>query len=103
LAVNQELVQLQTFLDGVLDCLYPGGRLAIVSFHSLEDRLVKQTFARWARACQCPPDLPTCCCSGKALVISVVRKPIVPTPEEVRLNPRARSARLRVAEKVVGP
>lgn len=100
LAVNRELEQLQAFLDGVLDCLHPGGRLAVISFHSLEDRLVKQTFARWARACHCPPDWPACRCDGQALVRPVVRKPIVPPPEEVRLNPRARSARLRVVEKV---
>jgi len=101
--VNRELEELQAFLDGVLDCLHPGGRLAIISFHSLEDRLVKQTFARWARACHCPPRWPACLCAGKALVRPVVRKPIVPTPEEVRLNPRARSARLRVVEKLERP
>jgi len=103
LAVNRELEELQAFLDGVLDCLHPGGRLAIISFHSLEDRLVKQTFARWARTCQCPPRWPICRCGGKALVRRVVRKPIVPTPEEVHLNPRARSARLRVVEKLERP
>jgi len=103
LAVNQELEQLQAFLDGVIDCLHPGGRLAVISFHSLEDRLVKQAFARWARACHCPPGWPACRCGGRALVRRVVRKPIVPTPEEVRLNPRARSARLRVVEKVERP
>jgi 16S rRNA (cytosine1402-N4)-methyltransferase len=103
LAVNRELEQLQTFLDVVLECLYPGGRLAVISFHSLEDRLVKQTFARWARACHCPPGWPTCRCDGEAVARRVVKKPIVPTPEEVRLNPRARSARLRVVEKVGRP
>jgi 16S rRNA (cytosine1402-N4)-methyltransferase len=103
LAVNRELEQLQAFLDGVLDCLHPGGRLAIIAFHSLEDRLVKHTFARWARACHCPPDWPVCRCDGKALVKPVVRKPIVPTPEEVRLNPRARSASLRVVAKMERP
>jgi len=103
LAVNRELEQLQAFLDGALDCLQPGGRLAVISFHSLEDRLVKQTFARWARACHCPPAWPACRCDGQALVRHVARKPIVPTTEEVRLNPRARSARLRVVEKVERP
>jgi len=103
LAVNRELEQLQTFLDSALHCLQPGGRLAIISFHSLEDRLVKQTFARWARTCQCPPHQPACRCGGKALVRPVVRKPILPTSEEVGLNPRARSARLRVVEKVRRP
>jgi 16S rRNA (cytosine1402-N4)-methyltransferase len=103
LAVNRELEQLRAFLDGVLDCLYPGGRLAVISFHSLEDRLVKQSFAGWARTCHCPPHWPACRCGGKALVRLVARKPIVPTPEEVRFNPRARSARLRVAEKVERP
>jgi 16S rRNA (cytosine1402-N4)-methyltransferase len=103
LAVNRELEQLQTFLDSALDCLHPGGRLAIISFHSLEDRLVKHAFARWARACQCQPHEPVCRCGGKALVRLVVRKPILPTPEEVGLNPRARSAHLRVVEKVGRP
>lgn len=103
LAVNRELEELQTFLDSALDCLHPGGRLAIISFHSLEDRLVKQAFARWARTCQCPPQRPVCRCGGKALVRLVVRKPILPTPEEVGLNPRARSAHLRVVEKVGRP
>jgi 16S rRNA (cytosine1402-N4)-methyltransferase len=101
--VNRELEQLQIFLDGALDCLHPGGRLAIISFHSLEDRLVKHAFARWARTCQCPPQQPVCRCGGKALVRLVVRKPILPGPEEVGLNPRARSAHLRVVEKVGRP
>jgi 16S rRNA (cytosine1402-N4)-methyltransferase len=103
LAVNRELEQLQTFFASALECLRPGGRLAIISFHSLEDRLVKQTFARWARTCHCPPDWPACRCGGKGLVVQVVRKPIRATPEEVGLNPRARSAHLRVVEKVGRP
>jgi 16S rRNA (cytosine1402-N4)-methyltransferase len=103
LAVNRELEQLKIFLDSALDCLHPGGRLAIISFHSLEDRLVKHAFARWARTCQCPPQQPVCRCGGKALGRLVVRKPILPASEEVGLNPRARSAHLRVVEKVGRP
>ena len=100
MAVNQELDHLRTFLHGALDCLHPGGRLAIISFHSLEDRLVKQTFADWARSCRCPPEWPQCRCAGRALVSLLCKKPIVPGPEEVSANPRARSARLRVVEKL---
>lgn len=101
LAVNQEIDNLRTFLQGALDWLRPGGRLAIISFHSLEDRLVKQTFTTWARSCRCPADLPVCNCEGAPLARLVFKKPLVPTPEEIRANPRARSGRLRVAEKTV--
>ena len=101
LAVNQEIDNLRTFLQGALDWLRPGGRLAIISFHSLEDRLVKQTFTTWARPCRCPADLPVCNCEGAPLARLVFKKPLVPTPEEIRANPRARSGRLRVAEKTV--
>jgi 16S rRNA (cytosine1402-N4)-methyltransferase len=100
LAVNEELDNLQTFLNGALDCLRPGGRLAVITFHSLEDRLVKQTFADWARACRCPADWPVCRCQASPLAKRLVKKSVVPGPEEVDVNPRARSARLRVAEKL---
>jgi 16S rRNA (cytosine1402-N4)-methyltransferase len=101
LEVNQEIDNLRTFLQGALDWLWPGGRLAIISFHSLEDRLVKQTFTTWARSCRCPADLPVCNCEGAPLARLVFKKPLVPTPEEIRANPRARSGRLRVAEKTI--
>ena len=99
LAVNPELDHLQTFLQGALDWLKPGGRLAIVSFHSLEDRLVKQAFANWARSCRCPARSPICQCEGRPLVRLVNKKPVVPGKSEIQANPRARSGRLRVVEK----
>jgi 16S rRNA (cytosine1402-N4)-methyltransferase len=99
LAVNRELDHLQTFLQGALDWLKPGGRLAIVSFHSLEDRLVKQAFANWARSCRCPARSPICQCEGRPLVRLVNKKPVVPGESEIQANPRARSGRLRVVEK----
>ena len=100
LAVNREIDHLQTFLHGALDPLRPGGRLAIISFHSLEDRLVKQTFSTWARSCRCPADFPQCSCEGRPLVRLVNKKPVVPGAEEIIANPRARSGRLRVVEKM---
>ena len=100
LAVNRELDHLQSFLQGALDLLRPGGRLAIISFHSLEDRMVKHTFSNWARSCRCPADLPVCSCTGRPLVRSVNKKPVVPGAEEIKTNPRSRSSRLRVAEKI---
>jgi 16S rRNA (cytosine1402-N4)-methyltransferase len=99
LAVNRELDHLQTFLQGALNWLRPGGRLAIISFHSLEDRLVKQTFATWARSCRCPTSSPICQCEGRPLAMLVNKKPVVPGKSEIRANPRARSGRLRVVEK----
>jgi 16S rRNA (cytosine1402-N4)-methyltransferase len=99
LAVNRELDHLQTFLQGALDWLKPGGRLAIVSFHSLEDRLVKQAFANWARSCRCPARSPICQCEGRPLARLVNKKPVVPGKSEIQANPRARSGRLRVVEK----
>ena len=100
LAVNRELDHLQTFLQGALDWLKPGGRLAIVSFHSLEDRLVKQAFANWARSCRCPARSPICQCEGRPLARLVNKKPVVPGISEIQANPRARSGRLRVVEKL---
>jgi 16S rRNA (cytosine1402-N4)-methyltransferase len=100
LAVNQEIDHLRTFLQGALDWLRPGGRLAIISFHSLEDRLVKQAFNRWARSCRCPARLPVCRCEGRPLARLVSKKPMFPGAEEIKTNPRARSGRLRVMEKI---
>jgi 16S rRNA (cytosine1402-N4)-methyltransferase len=99
LAVNRELDHLQTFLQGALDWLRPGGRLAIISFHSLEDRMVKQTFANWARSCRCPARSPICQCEGRPLVRLVNKKVVMPGKLEIKANPRARSGRLRVVEK----
>jgi 16S rRNA (cytosine1402-N4)-methyltransferase len=100
IAVNQELQALETFLPRALEALSPGGRLAVISFHSLEDRIVKQFFRRESRDCICPPELPVCTCGHKAIIGEVNRKPIEPGDEETASNPRARSARLRVAEKI---
>ena len=91
---------LERMLDTALDLLNPGGRLAIISFHSLEDRLVKTAYAGWAKGCTCPPDFPVCVCGKTPKVRLVGKKPIVSTPQELEENPRARSAKLRVAEKL---
>jgi len=99
IAVNGELEALETFLDGALDLLKPGGRLCVVSFHSLEDRLVKDRFRQWARRCRCPAKIPRCQCEGRPLARLLVKKVLRPLEEEVRDNPRARSARLRALQK----
>ena len=100
ISVNEELLEVEKMLDNALDLLNPGGRLAIISFHSLEDRLVKTAYAGWAKGCTCPPDFPVCVCGKKPRVKLVGKKPIVSGEEELNENPRARSAKLRVAEKL---
>jgi 16S rRNA (cytosine1402-N4)-methyltransferase len=80
--------------------LRPQGRICIISFHSLEDRIVKRTFARAARGCICPPELPRCVCGRKPFLRILTPKPVRPTREEMAVNPRSRSARLRAAERV---
>lgn len=100
IAVNGELDALSEGLDAIFDCLVPGGRLAVITFHSLEDRLVKQRFAAWATACTCPPEYPVCVCGGKAKAKLVNRKPIKASEAEQQANRRSRSAMLRVAEKL---
>ncbi len=95
IAVNDESGQLEHALTGFRDSLKPGGRLSIITYHSGEDRRVKQAFREWAQSCVCPPELPICICRGHALGRLEPRKPIVPGPEELAANPRARSARLR--------
>lgn len=100
IAVNDELGSLERFLNSFRRALRPGGRVAIISFHSLEDRLVKQGFARLERPCVCPPDLPVCACGRRPTLRRLSRRPLRPRPEEVAHNPRARSARLRAAEAV---
>ncbi|MBM6869394.1 16S rRNA (cytosine(1402)-N(4))-methyltransferase RsmH [Pseudoflavonifractor phocaeensis] len=102
IAVNDELGAVDRMLQGAVPRLNPGGRLAVISFHSLEDRLVKNAFADFAKGCTCPPDFPVCVCGKKPLVRLVNRKPITAGPEELEENPRARSAKLRVAEKLPG-
>lgn len=99
IAVNGELDALSEGLDEIFDLLKPGGRLCVVTFHSLEDRLVKQRFRQWATACTCPPEFPVCVCGGKARAALVNRKPIEAGEEELEENRRSRSAKLRILEK----
>jgi len=100
LHVNDELGQLQQVLEPALSSLRPGGRMAVISFHSLEDRIVKHTMRRLASRCVCPPGMPTCTCGQQPLVRLVTRRAERPDQVEVDANPRARSARLRVAERL---
>ena len=98
--VNNEIKPLyNTILDSI-DVLKPGGRLCVITFHSLEDRIVKEVFNEEARSCICPPDFPTCVCGKKSRIKLVNRKPILPSDEELEVNLRAHSAKLRVAEKI---
>ena len=97
--VNQELDSIKRFLDGAIKMLKPGGRLAVISFHSLEDRLVKQKFKLEATDCLCPPKTPQCICGHKASIKLLTKKPICPTIEEIKNNPRSASAKLRVVCK----
>ena len=96
--VNGELDKLSKALDEMADCLNPGGRIAVITFHSLEDRIVKQRFTKWCSGCTCPPDFPVCVC-GKKPLGHLPFKAKAPTEEELEENPRSRSARLRVFEK----
>ena len=100
IAVNKELKALSTVLDDGVECLKPSGRFCVISFHSLEDRLVKTRFRQFQKGCICPIDIPQCVCGRKSVLKVITKKPIVPTEDEVKKNPRARSAKLRVAEKV---
>jgi 16S rRNA (cytosine1402-N4)-methyltransferase len=100
IAVNDELGALDRGLTAAIDLLAPGGRVVVISFHSLEDRQVKETFAREAKGCICPPDLPVCRCGREARVRLVTRKPWIPSEKEIEANPRSRSAKLRAAERL---
>ena len=98
--VNDELGAVEAVLPQAVDLLRKGGRLCVITFHSLEDRLVKR-FMQWeARQCICPPELPICTCDHQARLEIITRKPILPSAEECQSNPRARSAKLRVAGKI---
>ena len=99
MAVNDELTAVSRMMDDAIACLKPGGRLAVITFHSLEDRIVKQAMQRAAKGCTCPPDFPVCVCGKKPSVDLVTRKPILAGAQELECNPRARSAKLRVAQK----
>jgi 16S rRNA (cytosine1402-N4)-methyltransferase len=100
IAVNRELHHLRLFMERIPDLLKSGGRLAILTYHSLEDRLVKQSFTGWERGCTCPPDFPECVCGKRPLFRRVLKKGLKPSREEIEENPRARSAQLRVAERL---
>jgi 16S rRNA (cytosine1402-N4)-methyltransferase len=99
IAVNDELDELEDALPAAVDMLRPGGRIAVISFHSLEDRIVKRYFRDQERGCICPPDLPVCACGREPVLRVLTRRPIRPRPDELEANPRAASARLRVAAK----
>jgi 16S rRNA (cytosine1402-N4)-methyltransferase len=99
IAVNDELAALEAVMPQAVEVLAPGGRLAVISFHSLEDRLVKRFLRRESRDCICPPGLPVCTCGHRATLRLATRRPLRPAADEVAANPRARSARLRVAER----
>lgn len=98
--VNRELEVLENSIEKLVEVLKPGGRIAIISFHSLEDRIVKDTFRFLYRDCICPPEIPLCVCNKKREINIITRKPIKAGKEEINLNPRSRSAKLRVAEKL---
>ena len=98
--VNSELDAIEPLIRSASDALVPGGRLSIISFHSLEDRIVKQTYKSLSTGCTCPRDFPVCVCGGRPKIKEVTRKPILPSEAELTENPRARSAKLRVAEKI---
>lgn len=100
IVVNDELNNLQKVLPQALEILSRGGRIVVISFHSLEDRLVKEFFRRESRECLCPPEIPKCQCYHRASLKIITKKPLTPTDQEILINPRARSAKLRVAEKI---
>lgn len=100
IAVNDELGAEEEALEQTIRCLKPGGRASVITFHSLEDRICKQMFAKFVEKCTCPPDFPLCVCGSRGTVKLINRKPVVPSERELELNPRARSAKLRVAEKL---
>ena len=98
IAVNRELEHLELFLEKVLEWLRPAGRLVIIAYHSLEDRMVKRAMRSWLAHCTCPPTLPRCVCGAKARVRILTKKTVTPTEAEVAANRRARSAHLRAVE-----
>jgi 16S rRNA (cytosine1402-N4)-methyltransferase len=100
IAVNEELDALRRGLDAALELVEPGGRVVVISYHSLEDRIVKRRFAAGTKGCDCPPDLPVCVCGRVSELRSLTRRVLVPSAAEVEQNPRARSAKLRAVEKV---
>ncbi len=100
IAVNDELTAAQRVIDQAVPRLAKGGRLCVITFHSLEDRIVKNGFGTFAKGCTCPPDFPVCVCGKKPTLKSVSKKPVLPSQKELEENPRSRSAKLRIAEKL---
>ena len=100
IAVNDEFGELERGLDSAFEMLNPGGRLAVITFHSIEDRITKQRMQKWCTGCTCPPDFPVCVCGKKPQAKLISRKPVVASPEELAVNQRSRSAKLRVCEKL---
>ena len=100
IAVNDELAAIKQGVESAMDCLSPGGRIAAISFHSLEDRIVKQSFREYATGCICPPEFPVCICGHKPRIKIITSKPLLPDEAELEDNPRSRSAKLRVAQKL---
>ena len=100
IAANEELVGLDRFADDAVSVLEPGARVAVISFHSLEDRIVKRAFRRLEGECTCPPNMPVCGCGAKTLVKILTGRPVTASEEELQRNPRSRSAKLRVAERI---
>ena len=100
IAVNDELGSVETLMKDAIGCLAPGGRLAVITFHSLEDRIVKSGMADAVKGCVCPPNFPVCVCGRKPKAKLITRKPIVAGEDELERNPRSRSAKLRVCEKL---
>lgn len=101
IAVNNELKALEKVLEEAIPLLRQGGRIVVISFHSLEDRIIKNFFAKEAKGCQCPKELPVCQCNNQPRLKILTKKPVVPTPDEISQNARARSSKLRSAEKLV--
>jgi 16S rRNA (cytosine1402-N4)-methyltransferase len=100
IAVNNELVNVEVALKDIVELMKPGTRLAVITFHSLEDRIVKQYFRQEAKDCLCPREIPECRCGHKAKIKNINKKPLIPSEEEIAENPRSRSAKLRVIEKI---
>ncbi|MCE5313620.1 MAG: 16S rRNA (cytosine(1402)-N(4))-methyltransferase RsmH [Armatimonadota bacterium] len=100
IVVNRELEAVEEGVPAAIEALKIGGRVAVISFHSLEDRIVKNTFRRYAGHCECPPRLPECRCGAKKVLEVVTKKPVIPSADEIRDNPRSRSSRLRVGQKI---
>jgi len=100
IAVNDELGAFEEGLHAAVRCLAPEGRVSVITFHSLEDRICKQILGSYLKKCTCPPDFPFCVCGGEGTVKLINRKPLMPSDEELEQNSRARSAKLRIAEKL---